>query len=47
MKRNTKEELLKPAKSEILKYGFRKASVRRICDNAGVTTGALYFLFRD
>ncbi len=47
MKRDTKEELLKSAKSEILKHGYRKASVRRICENAGVTTGALYFLFKD
>lgn len=43
--RETKEKLLKSAKSEFLKKGYMKASLRKICANAGVTTGALYFFF--
>lgn len=49
MKRETetKELLLASAKAEFLEKGFMKASLRNICKNAGVTTGALYFFFRD
>ncbi len=43
----TKEKLLKSAKSEFLSLGYRDASLRSICKNAGVTTGALYFFFND
>ncbi|MFC3932028.1 TetR/AcrR family transcriptional regulator [Streptococcus dentapri] len=35
-------EILKSAKAEFLKYGYQEASLRRICKNTGVTTGALY-----
>lgn len=41
----TKEKLLKSAKSEFLEKGYMKASLRKICANAEVTTGALYFFF--
>lgn len=50
MKKNdgeTRENLLKSAKQEFLEKGFLKASLRSICRNAGVTTGALYFFFED
>lgn len=30
-----------------MKKGYNKASLRSICVNAGVTTGALYFFFKD
>lgn len=30
------------AKNEFLNHGFEAASLKNICDNAGVTTGALY-----
>lgn len=43
--RETKEKLLESAKSEFLKNGYMKASLRKICADAGVTTGALYFFF--
>ena len=43
--RNVKEKLLKYGKEEFLTYGFKNASLRRICTKAGVTTGALYFFF--
>lgn len=43
----TKMKLLESAVAEFAEYGFQKASLRRICANAGVTTGALYFFFQD
>lgn len=43
--RETKEKLLKSAKSEFLEKGYMKSSLRKICANAEVTTGALYFFF--
>lgn len=43
----TKNNLMIAAKEEFMQLGFQKASLRNICKNAGVTTGALYFFFRD
>lgn len=43
----TKEHLLESARSEFMEKGYMKASLRKICANAGVTTGALYFFFKD
>lgn len=34
--------IIESAKKEFLKHGFKAASLRTICENAGVTTGALY-----
>ena len=45
--RETKDKLLISAKQEFLEKGYQKASLRNICKNAGVTTGALYFFFQD
>ncbi len=45
--RETKEKLLQSAKAEFLEKGYTAASLRTICKNAGVTTGALYFFFKD
>lgn len=45
--RETKEKLLASAKTEFMEKGYAKASLRKICANAGVTTGALYFFFKD
>lgn len=45
--KETKENLLKSAKQEFLEKGYMQASLRNICKNAGVTTGALYFFFQD
>ena len=39
--------LLASAKQEFLEKGYQGASLRAICKNAGVTTGALYFFFQD
>lgn len=41
-----KEKLLDSSKREFLEKGYMKASLRTICKNAGVTTGALYFFFQ-
>lgn len=43
--KETKEKLLLCAKQEFMEKGYNKASLRNICKNAGVTTGALYFFF--
>lgn len=41
----TKERLLEHAKKEFMEKGYAQASLRNICKNAEVTTGALYFFF--
>lgn len=43
----TKDRLIESARGEFMEKGYQKASLRSICSNAGVTTGALYFFFRD
>lgn len=45
--RETRELLMESGKKEFLEKGFMKASLRKICADAGVTTGALYFFFKD
>ncbi|MGN0614543.1 MAG: TetR/AcrR family transcriptional regulator [Porcipelethomonas sp.] len=45
--RETKEKLTASAKTEFMEKGYAGASLRKICADAGVTTGALYFFFRD
>ncbi len=45
--KETREKLLESAKAEFMEKGYNKASLRSICANAGVTTGALYFFFED
>ncbi|MGL6197557.1 MAG: TetR family transcriptional regulator [Lachnospiraceae bacterium] len=45
--RQTRENLLKSAKKEFIEKGYNASSLRSICKNAGVTTGALYFFFQD
>lgn len=44
--KETKVNLLVSAKKEFMEKGYIKASLRNICKNAGVTTGALYFFFQ-
>lgn len=43
----TIEKLKKVGKEEFLKNGYQRASLRRICNSAGVTTGAFYFSFES
>lgn len=38
---------MESGKKEFLENGYMKASLRKICADAGVTTGALYFFFKD
>lgn len=45
--KETKKKLLECAMKEFLEKGYMKASLRNICKEAGVTTGALYFFFKD
>lgn len=45
--KNTREHLIEAATQEFLAQGFEKASLRKICEKAGVTTGALYFFFEN
>lgn len=43
--KETKQRLLENAKKEFMEKGYMQASLRNICKNAEVTTGALYFFF--
>lgn len=45
--KETKARLIESARAEFAEKGYMKASLRRICADAGVTTGALYFFFKD
>lgn len=45
--KETKEMLIESARAEFSEKGYTKASLRKICADAGVTTGALYFFFKD
>ncbi|MCR4692008.1 MAG: TetR/AcrR family transcriptional regulator [Lachnospiraceae bacterium] len=45
--KQTKKKLTDCAKKEFIEKGYMKASLRNICKNAGVTTGAMYFFFKD
>ena len=45
--KETKKKLLQCAMKEFSEKGYMKASIRNICKEAGVTTGALYFFFKD
>lgn len=45
--KETREKLLISAKQEFMEKGYSCASLRSICKHAGVTTGALYFFFKD
>lgn len=45
--KETRQKLLICAKKEFMEKGYTSASLRCICRQAEVTTGALYFFFRD
>lgn len=45
--KETKVKLIESAKQEFMEKGYMQASLRNICKNAEVTTGALYFFFKD
>lgn len=41
------DKIIKAALSEFMKYGFEKASLHKIADKAGITTGALYTRYKN
>ena len=43
----TRENLIRAALREFAARGYDESSVREICAAAGVTTGALYFFFKN
>ena len=43
----SRERLILCAKKEFAEKGFAKASLRKIAADAGLTTGAVYFFFKD
>lgn len=45
--KETKQKLIESARKEFKEKGYVNASLRTICKNVGVTTGALYFFFKD
>ncbi len=45
--RSVVNDLMVSAKAHFLESGYEKASLRKICSSAGVTTGALYFSFAN
>ena len=44
---DNREKLIACAKKEFLEKGFAKASLRKMTSEAGLTTGAVYFFFKD
>ena len=46
-RRETIEKLKKAGKEEFIENGYQRASLRKICKSAGVTTGAFYFSFES
>ncbi len=46
-KSENRDKLIKCAKKVFLEKGFTKASLRKISSDAGLTTGAVYFFFKD
>lgn len=43
----TRALLLESARKEFMEKGYANASLRNICKNANMTTGALYYFFQD
>ena len=41
------EKIIKSAFEEFMKYGFQKASLHKISERAGITTGALYTRYKN
>ena len=46
-RKQTEQKLIRSGRAEFLKKGYVKASLRDICKEAGVTTGAFYFSFES
>jgi AcrR family transcriptional regulator len=47
MKKNNRKKILDTAREQFLKYGYNGISIRSIAKMAGITTGAVYFHFKN
>lgn len=47
MRKNNRERILKTARQLLPRYGYSGVSIRAIAEKAKLTTGAIYFHFRD
>ncbi len=47
MRKNNRERILKTARQLLPRYGYNGISIRAIAEKAKLTTGAIYFHFRD
>lgn len=47
MKKNSREKILETARSQFPRYGYNGISIREIAAKAKLTTGAVYFHFRN
>lgn len=47
MRKNNRERILKTARQLLPRYGYSGISIRAIAERAKLTTGAIYFHFRD
>ncbi len=47
MRKNNREKILETARDQFLKYGYNGISIRAIAKMAGITTGAVYFHFKN
>ena len=47
MRKNNRDRILKTARQLLPRYGYNGISIRAIAEKAKLTTGAIYFHFRD
>jgi AcrR family transcriptional regulator len=47
MRKNNRDRILKTARQLLPRYGYNGVSIRAIAEKARLTTGAIYFHFRD
>ncbi len=47
MRKNNRERILKTARQLLPRYGYNGVSIRAIAEKAKLTTGAIYFHFKD
>ncbi len=47
MRKNNRERILKTARQLLPRYGYNGISIRAIAEKAKLTTGAIYFHFKD
>ena len=47
MRKNNRDRILKTARQLLPRYGYNGVSIRAIAEKARLTTGAIYFHFKD